>query len=65
VAISSDAGSDRLSRRKREVMSTPAVVTDCVMRNGGSTERNITVEPDQTSLKVNNLGELLLSPAHV
>jgi hypothetical protein len=60
VAVSSDAESDLQSRRKREAMSTPAVVTHCVMRNGGSMESNVTVRSDQTSLEVENLGELLL-----
>ena len=49
VATSSDAGSNEMTTEE---------LSQCVMRNGGAAESNITVGPDQTLLQVNNLGEL-------
>ena len=57
VATSSNAGITESGRRRRQVVE---VVSDCVMRNGGAVESNITVGPDQTSLQVNNLGEVFV-----
>ena len=58
VAISSNAGITEPGRRKRQVAEPSRVVRDCVMRNGGNVESDITVGPDQTSLQVNDLGEV-------
>jgi hypothetical protein len=55
LAVSSDAGGNRLRKRRRR--QAGGVVAECVMRNGGSVESNTAVDGDQTFLTLTNLGK--------